>query len=135
MSAPDQPVVDLWYTQTAKACDDQLLDEYRRLLTTEELQQSERFVFDKHRRQYLVTRALVRTTLSHYTGIDPRHWVFQPDRYGKPHVAGPVDLALDDGEGDVDLDLSGIRQMPEDEGLDFDLGDAALGEDDDSSPT
>ena len=47
---------------------------------------------------------------------------------------GEVDLALGDDEADVDLDLSGIRPMPEDAGLDFDLGDALLA-DEDMSPT
>ena len=47
-----------------------------------------------------------------------------------------VDLNLDDGEGDVDLDLSAIRQGPEDMGLDFDLGDALADDEDvDLSPT
>jgi pilus assembly protein FimV len=50
--------------------------------------------------------------------------------------AAAVDLNLDDGEADLDLDLSGIRQGPEDAGLDFDLGDSlADDEDADLSPT
>ena len=50
-------------------------------------------------------------------------------------AGGEVDLALGDEDADVDLDLSGIRPMPEDAGLDFDLGDALMADDDDLSPT
>ncbi|MGI9329238.1 MAG: FimV/HubP family polar landmark protein [Gammaproteobacteria bacterium] len=47
--------------------------------------------------------------------------------------AGAVDLDLDAGDGDVDLDLSA---GPDDMGLDFDMGDAALDEEEaDHSPT
>lgn len=50
-------------------------------------------------------------------------------------TGGEVDLALGDEGADVDLDLSGIRPMPEDAGLDFDLGDALMADDEDMSPT
>jgi 4'-phosphopantetheinyl transferase len=86
--------IDLWYTPVAKACDRPLLERYRALLAADEAQQARRFVFDKHRHQYLVTRGLVRTALSHYFDIEPRDWVFVKDRFGKPHVAGPIELPL-----------------------------------------
>ena len=51
-------------------------------------------------------------------------------------AGGDVDLALGDEDLEVDLDMSGIRPMPEDAGLDFDLGDALMGDDEeDASPT
>jgi 4'-phosphopantetheinyl transferase len=86
--------IDLWYTRIATISDPQLLEAYRALLTPEEVQRAQRFVFDRHRDQYLITRALVRTTLSRYADVEPRDWEFQQDRYGKPHVAGPVTLPL-----------------------------------------
>ncbi len=105
--------VDLWYTPVAKACDAQLLEAYRSLLTTAESQQAARFVFDKHRHQYLVTRALVRTTLSHYYDVQPEDWVFAPDEFGKPHVVGPIKLPLafniSHSEG---LVICGVADLP-----------------------
>ncbi|MDH3719533.1 MAG: 4'-phosphopantetheinyl transferase superfamily protein, partial [Planctomycetota bacterium] len=86
--------VDLWYTPVEKACDEPLLSRYRALLTVDETQRARRFVFEKHRHQYLVTRGLVRTTLSHYFDVEPCDWVFVQDQFGKPHVAGPIELPL-----------------------------------------
>jgi 4'-phosphopantetheinyl transferase len=42
--------------------------------------------FDSHRREYLATRTLVRTALSHYYPLAPEAWRFRLNAYGKPHV-------------------------------------------------
>ena len=49
--------VDLWYTRLESAMDQRLLDEYRTLITPEEVAQEKRFVFFKDSHQYLVARA------------------------------------------------------------------------------
>jgi 4'-phosphopantetheinyl transferase len=56
---------------------------------SEERQQWHRFHFEIDRRRYLVTRALVRTTLSRYAAVRPREWTFAANAYGKPVVANP----------------------------------------------
>lgn len=42
--------------------------------------------FDKHRHEYLMTRVLVRTALSHYHLLAPAEWRFELNRYGKPFI-------------------------------------------------
>ena len=85
--------IDLWYASPADIRDEALLDTYRGLLTEAERAQAQRFYFAKDRQRYLVTRALVRTTLSRYIPIDPRHWVFSPNAYGRPYIANQEALS------------------------------------------
>ena len=63
------------------------LREYRELLSDEEREQEARFRFEKDRRRYRITRALVRTTLSRYVSLDPRDWRFEANQYGRPEIA------------------------------------------------
>jgi 4'-phosphopantetheinyl transferase len=56
------------------------------LLSEDERAQWQTFRFDRHRREYLTTRALVRTALSHYDPLAPEAWRFQMNAYGKPTV-------------------------------------------------
>ncbi len=56
-------------------------------MTQEEKNRQRQFVFEKDRHQYTVTRALVRTTLSHYSAIHPADWRFCKNEYGKPEIA------------------------------------------------
>src|SRR5262249_30899699 len=59
----------------------------RALLSDQEKQQETRFYFEKDRRRYLLTRALVRTVLSHYEPVPPKDWIFSVNAYGRPEVA------------------------------------------------
>ena len=86
--------VDLWYVHTEAADVPELLEEYRSLLPPDEAGQEHRFVFRKDRVLYLVTRALVRTTLSSYVQCEPRDWVFIRNAYGKPSVVAPPGFPL-----------------------------------------
>ncbi len=63
-----------------------LLDQYATFLTMEEKTQWQRFHFARHRHQYLVTRALIRTLLSRYLPGHPAEWRFSKNEYGKPEV-------------------------------------------------
>jgi len=65
------------------------LNRYRALLTAGEIARAERFVFEKHRSQQIITRALLRTVLSGYAGIDPGAWCFTTNPYGRPQIAAP----------------------------------------------
>jgi 4'-phosphopantetheinyl transferase len=50
--------------------------------------------------QYLVSRALVRTTLSRYADVPELAWQFETNRYGRPHVSQPRVL------GDIQFNMS-----------------------------
>jgi 4'-phosphopantetheinyl transferase len=56
------------------------------LLSDEERAHWRALRFDRHRREYLTTRALVRTALSHYHPLALEAWRFRTNTYGKPAV-------------------------------------------------
>ena len=73
-----------------------LLDSYRALMSNEERERMARLVFDRDRRRFLLTRALVRTTLSRYCAMPPADWRFIANVHGRPEIldrpAGVPDL-------------------------------------------
>lgn len=78
------------FTLSADDCrDPELLCAYEALMTPEERQRRDRFVFEKGRREYLLTRALVRTTLSRYAEVPAGDWRFIAAKHGKPEIASP----------------------------------------------
>ena len=85
--APGQ--VDIWLTSPADIGDESRLA-YERLLDPPERERWQRFLVEGARLQYLVARALVRTTLSRYGGVAAHAWEFEPNRYGRPYVAQPA---------------------------------------------
>jgi 4'-phosphopantetheinyl transferase len=93
MDDPDPSLRDaeahVWYAWTNRCCTDASSAYYRSLLNAEEAGQLERFAFEHLRREYLVTRALCRLTLSRYGNVDPRDWVFARNRYGRPEIVAP----------------------------------------------
>lgn len=79
--------VHLYFSQAEKITDPRLLEAYESLLTDDELTRMSRLYFARHRHQYLVTRALIRTTLSSYFPVDPTEWRFGKNAYGKPEIS------------------------------------------------
>lgn len=82
--------VDLWcaFPDEGEAADLEQL--YRSVLSPDEAQRYARFHFEKDRRQFLLTRALVRDVLSRYLGMAPSGLVFSQNEYGKPALAQPA---------------------------------------------
>jgi phosphopantetheinyl transferase len=61
------------------------------LMTPEEHERYRRFRFERDRRMFLATRALVRTVLTRYaTTVAPGDWRFAAGEHGKPRIAGPA---------------------------------------------
>lgn len=80
----------LWCAWDEEATEERLL-QYYGLLSPEEKAINARFHFEKHRRQHLVTRALVRSVLSlYFPTVPPAQWRFESNEYGKPSVVNPV---------------------------------------------
>ena len=84
--------IHLYFSSPEQISDLALLNRYENLLTENERIQMSRFYYARHRHQYLVTRALVRTCLSAYCDVEPGDWRFVSNSYGKPQVKSP-DLA------------------------------------------
>ncbi len=80
----------LWCVRPDEIVDQRLLRDYFGLLSASEREQHGRFVFDHLKHDYLVTRALVRTTLSRYVDVLPVDWVFRINDYGRPAIASPA---------------------------------------------
>ena len=79
--------IHLWLAYYDEIDDPQLHDRYRSLLSDAERNQEPKFYFERDRRRYLVTRALVRTVLSKYLSLPPRDWVFSQNAFGRPEIA------------------------------------------------
>jgi len=85
--APASDGVDVWLAYYNEIADPALLDHYSSLLSAAERQQETRFHFADDRKRYRVTRALLRTTLSHYAPVAPAQWSFATNAYGCPRIA------------------------------------------------
>lgn len=65
------------------------------LLSPSEKARRDRYLYERNRHEYKVTRALVRTVLSRYAPVDPAHWLFDAGSHGKPFISGPsIDIPL-----------------------------------------
>jgi 4'-phosphopantetheinyl transferase len=64
-------------------------DRYLELLSQLERDRQARFRFAEHRKLFLVSHVLVRTTLSRYADVAPDQWQFSQGEFGRPEVSGP----------------------------------------------
>lgn len=85
--------VHLWYAPYAESDDALSREAYRAVMTKAERARSDRFVFDRDRRQFELTRALVRGVLSRYAPVAPADWRFATNEYGKPHITPPPSVS------------------------------------------
>ena len=67
-------VVDLWCFFYGESEEPALIDSYFALMTEEERARHDRFYFERDRRLFLATRALVRGVLSQYASVPPAAW-------------------------------------------------------------
>ena len=63
-----------------------VLTRYRDMLTEEEKKKRARYLFEKDRHRYLVTRAMIRSLLSRYGECEPREWRFSTNEWDKPEI-------------------------------------------------
>ena len=84
--------IHLWFAFPDEIQATDLLFAYEKLMTEDEHTKQRRFYFARHRHQYLIARALVRSTLSRYTGIEPCCWRFSKNKYGRPEILSPKGL-------------------------------------------
>jgi 4'-phosphopantetheinyl transferase len=84
--APEPGEIHVWLAFYDEIADERVHAAYRELLDGAEKEQEPRFYFERDRRRYLITRALVRTVLSRYLSIDPRECIFSTNTYGRPEI-------------------------------------------------
>lgn len=93
MAAAPAPI-DVWLV-FVEGEQDYPLQCYRQLLAPDERAREARFHFEKDRRRFVITRALVRTVLSRYAPVSPADWIFRANAYGRPEAAN-TDPAVKD---------------------------------------
>lgn len=81
--------IHLYFSYPEQISDIGLLGRYESLLSADERTQMSRFSFAPSRHRYLVTRALIRTSLSAYYPVEPSAWCFDKNSYGKPAISHP----------------------------------------------
>jgi len=86
--SPDE--AHLWYVNPDTIDDWYLLGAYHSVMAPDEAEQQARYRFAAGRKEYLVTRALVRSVLSAYAPILPKDWQFIRNKHGRPEIAGPA---------------------------------------------
>src|ERR1700743_2177804 len=79
----------LWLARFDHVSEEELNHCYGVLLSPDERARQKRPTLESKRREILLTRALVRTTLSRYAGIDPRDWRFGVTPHGRPFISQP----------------------------------------------
>lgn len=82
----DKEALHLWCAYPEDVQSDAVAEACARMLSDDERTHWQSFRFARHRREYLTTRALVRTALSHYHPVALAAWEFHLNRYGKPAV-------------------------------------------------
>lgn len=82
--------VHVWYVLSDDVSNARVLSRYAAMMSPEERARHDRFVFAKHRHQFVVTRGVVRTLLGRYLAIEPAACAFVANHYGRPAVVpGP----------------------------------------------
>ena len=120
--------IHIWLVFPDQINDEALLARYVDILNADEKKRWQRFHFAKHRHQFLIARALVRSTLSCYADIRPADWRFIFNQYGKPEIAPTLwsqplrfNLAHTDGlivcavvwEHALGVDVENVQKKPE----------------------
>jgi 4'-phosphopantetheinyl transferase len=80
--------VDVWLVSLSNVSSSEAFA-FLQLLSEPEQARWQRFKVKDARLQYLITRALVRTTLSRYADVPAQTWQFETNAYGRPHISQP----------------------------------------------
>jgi 4'-phosphopantetheinyl transferase len=87
------------------------------MLSSEERQHAQRFVFERDRRQYIIAHGLLRHSLSDFAPhVAPADWSFITGRYGRPVVDAPavpggIHFSLSHTEGCVACTISACEAV------------------------
>ncbi len=84
-SSPDVPI-HLWWLSTVAVDEPSLLARCNALLLPSERERLAAFLFERHRHEYLVTRALARGVLAYHLGVAPSSLTFRRTEYGRPEL-------------------------------------------------
>ncbi len=86
--------VDVWAAEPSALDAAEVRAACEALLTDDERARQRAFVFERNRREGLLTRALVRSVLSRYRPTAPGAWRFARNAHGRPHLDPPCGLSF-----------------------------------------
>jgi 4'-phosphopantetheinyl transferase len=84
----------VWFCDPSQIQDAQKLSEFKAVLSAQELERYQRFHYEKDRRSYLVSHALLRHALSKYADVPASQWRFAVGEHGKPALIASLAPAL-----------------------------------------
>ncbi|XP_057859764.2 uncharacterized protein LOC131068563 isoform X2 [Cryptomeria japonica] len=92
---PPPREVHFWYLHPEEVQDRTLIDAYKGLLSSEEYAQISQLEGKQIKKQALLARVLVRTTLAKYTDgkVNPKLLMFSKNMFGKPELVWPCDIS------------------------------------------
>lgn len=79
----------LWWIRPDTVTEPAELARCRALLTDDEREKTDRFRVARDRHTCLITRVLVRSTLSRYCDVSPARWRFRITDHGRPEIGTP----------------------------------------------
>lgn len=78
--------IHLWQVNPDEITETELLNKYKKLLTSEETKKQQRYKFSQDKHDALITRAFIRDLLSYYADIAPQDWRFKKGEKDKPEI-------------------------------------------------
>jgi 4'-phosphopantetheinyl transferase len=80
-----------------------------RVLSEDERRRATRYRFDRHRREFMIARAVLRLLLADYTGLSAERLCFTHNQRGKPSLDGSIQFNVSHA---ADVALIAISCMP-----------------------
>lgn len=119
--------VHIWQAQLGLPIEQ--IENFRKILSSDEIIRADRFKFDHHRNRFIVGRGILRSLLAQYLNLEPQQLEFGYGSHGKPflkdaeylqfNLAHSQDLALYGVTHDraIGIDVEQIRQVNDLEAL------------------
>ena len=79
----------VWYAEVDSVSGPGVLRSCEEILSKEEREKAYRYHFSSDQHTALITRAMIRSLLSHYVSVEPSQWRFGFNQYGRPEIAKP----------------------------------------------
>ena len=73
---------------------DRLLDKLSSVLSPDEKERANRFQYDRDKRRFIASRAILRIILSRYSGVNARRLDFEYGTHGKPSLKRRTDIMI-----------------------------------------
>ncbi len=123
-SSLDQHQAHVWVIRMEQGIAPALAEQYKAILSPDELDKYHRFRFERDRGLYLAAHGNLRLLLSKYADVPPQAWEFECNAYGRPEISKAMGVSglrfnISHCEGCVALLIHG----PIDGGIDVERND------------